>query len=100
MKTGSNSVTDQVAPQQATGNGPPGGPPGHAVVTIMINGNPVRLERGTYTVAQLKDKGGIPACDELNEVRGGRAHPIPNPDRVHIEGGEIFESSPGSCTSS
>ena len=85
----------------------PGNPPcetheGNApsLVTISINNQNYRISRGRHAVSELKRIASVPNCDELSEVIHGVPKPLPQEGHTHIEGGERFLSSPGSCSSS
>lgn len=75
---------------------------GHApaIVAIWINNHEHRISRGRHAVVELKRLDHIPACDELSEVVHGVPRPLAQEGYTHIEGGERFLSSPGSCSSS
>ena len=70
------------------------------LVTIVINGDEHKLRCGRHEVAELKERAGVPKCDELAEVKCGRLHPLDDDGHTQIEGGERFLSSPRSCPAS
>mgnify|MGYP003457184670 CR=1 FL=1 len=70
------------------------------LVTITINRNPKQIEFGNHTVVELKNLGGVPLADELDEEKNGNLHPLHDDGHVHIEGGEVFLSQPRSGGSS
>lgn len=71
------------------------------IVTISVNNDPYRLERGTYTVAQiLALKGQTPDGYMLLEEKDGPPMPVPPDHPVKIHGCEMFFSQPQSGGSS
>jgi hypothetical protein len=70
------------------------------LVTITINLKPKEVEAGNYTVAGIKNLGGIPLADELDEEKNGKLHPLHDEQHVEIKGGEVFKSQPRSGGSS
>lgn len=69
-------------------------------VRIEINGHEVFLGAGRHSVAELKRFGGVPATDELVQVKGGQIVVLQDDGFVVLEGGERFLSSVRSCPSS
>ena len=63
-------------------------------VTITLNGTPKEIHRGHRTVVELKDVGGIPQADELNQIIDGTLVPLADDGAVTIKGGEEFVSHP------
>jgi len=78
--------------------GEKGKPP--RLATITINRVPKEVEQGKHTVVEIKNLGGVPLADELDEERNGKLHPLHDDGHVHIEGGEVFLSQPRSGGSS
>jgi len=63
------------------------------IVTIFINGNPYRIERGERTVAEILSKvGQTPEGYLLLEEKNGPPLPLPSNLPVKISGCEIFHS--------
>lgn len=69
-------------------------------VTIVINNQKKEIHRGRATVAEIKQVGGVPAADELEQVIAGKLTPLPDDGAVTIKGGEIFISHPRDSGSS
>ena len=61
-------------------------------VTITIDGKPIAVERGVYTIENLKSLGGIALAYTLVEERGGKLVTLEDSASVDIKGGEIFHS--------
>lgn len=70
------------------------------LVTISIDRKPKEIEPGKYTVLEIKNLGGIPLADELDEEKNGKLHPLHDDGHVEIKGGEVFLSQPRSGGSS
>jgi hypothetical protein len=71
------------------------------IVTIFINKDPYRIERGQRTVAQILEKvGQSPDGYVLLEEKNGPPMPLPPSVPVKIHGCEIFYSQPQSGGSS
>lgn len=71
-------------PAHHTGKGPE--------VTIKVDGEPVKIHRGDYPVAEFKKLIGVPPSQELEQVIDGQFKLLDNDDRIEIRGGEIFVS--------
>jgi len=61
-------------------------------VTISVNSKPVQIHRGRQTVVVIKDKGGVPLAEELEEIINGVFTPLADDGAVTLKGGEIFIS--------
>ena len=71
------------------------------IVTIYINDQPYKIERGDRTVAEILDKvGQKPDAFVLLEEKGGTPMPIPPNQPIKIVGCEVFYSQPQSGGSS
>jgi hypothetical protein len=70
------------------------------LVTIMINGVNVQINRGRRSVAELKRAGGVPEADVLAQQVEDRLRELPDDGHVIINGGEQFVSYPRACASS
>jgi hypothetical protein len=73
---------------QNDGHDPQHGPD----VTITINAKPFTIHRGRETVAKIKETGGVPAAEELEQVIDGVFTPLADDGSVTLKGGEIFVS--------
>jgi hypothetical protein len=71
----------------SAGNGPK-----DDVVSVTIDNNAKNINRGTYTLSELKVALGIEENRELLEVKGHEPKPINPNSTIHIEGGEEFIS--------
>lgn len=70
-------------------------------VTITIGTNTeIQISEGVHTVTELKALGGVPEADDLEEVKNGKLHPLPDGSSVNIKGGEVFVSHPKNSQSS
>ncbi|WP_188130941.1 hypothetical protein [Paraburkholderia panacisoli] len=68
--------------------------PAPHLVTVKIDNNPVEIEAGTYLVAELKKKLGVPADKVLEKVLGpGDFPPLDDNSHIHVIGGEEFLSA-------
>lgn len=77
-----------------------GGAPSSRVVKIKINGTSHQIPYGRHSVAKLKELGGVPPADELDQVIDGQLVHLPNDGHVDIKGEEMFVSHPVSgCAS-
>ena len=72
---------------------------GHQV-TITVNGHEKQIHRGRQTVAHIKEVGGVPAAEELEQVVNGVFNPLPDDGAVTIKGGELFISHVRASSSS
>lgn len=70
------------------------------IVNITINNKVKEIHRGRQTVAEIKNVGGVPPADELEQVIGGKLTPLPDDGAVTIKGGEVFISHPRDSGSS
>ncbi len=68
--------------------------PAPHVVTVKIDNRPVEIEAGSYLVAELKKKLGVPADKVLEKVLGpGDFPPLDDNSHIHVVGGEEFLSA-------
>lgn len=68
--------------------------PAPHLVTVKIDNRPVEIESGTYLVAELKRKLGVPADKVLEKVLGpGDFPPLDDNSHIHVVGGEEFLSA-------
>jgi len=68
--------------------------PAPHLVTVKIDNRPVEIEAGTYLVAELKKKLGVPADKVLEKVLGpGDFPPLDDNSHIHVVGGEEFLSA-------
>lgn len=68
--------------------------PAPHLVTVKIDHRPVEIEAGTYLVAELKKKLGVPADKVLEKVLGpGDFPPLDDNSHIHVVGGEEFLSA-------
>lgn len=80
--------------------------PGHSEehrqdrVTITIDGQPKPIHRGRRTVAEIKQLGGIPQADVLEQIINGQLVQLDNNGAVVIKGDEVFVSHPRDSASS
>ena len=65
---------------------------GHELVTITINNEHKQIHRGEAKVSEIKELGGVPLADDLEEVVNGKLVPLPDGGKVNIKGGEKFVS--------
>lgn len=63
-------------------------------VTIKINGTGYTVSPGNHTVVELKQLGGVPLADDLNEIKNKKPHVLKDDGSTHIEGEEVFVSNP------
>ena len=69
------------------------GHPGHdRKVTITVDRIPKEILPGVYLIADLKERLGIDACRELDEVVCGEFKPLEEGTKIDIKGGEHFVS--------
>lgn len=64
------------------------------IVKIEVNNIVVEIHRGRQTVAKIKQVGGVPLADDLNQLIDGKLTHLPDDGAVTIKGGEIFFSQP------
>lgn len=65
-------------------------------VTITIDGTEKSVRRGQQRVSELKELGNVPSDYVLEQLVDGVLTALPDDGMVHIRGGEIFSSHPGS----
>lgn len=70
------------------GQAPQPGP----LVTITINNAQKPIHRGRQTVAAIKEAGGVPQADDLDQLVDGVLTNLPDDGAVTIKGGEVFVS--------
>lgn len=73
---------------------------GHGSVVIFINNVKYTVTKGVHSVAELKNTGGVPLADELEQIIRGKLVPLPDEGKVEIGGGEKFVSHPRDSASS
>ncbi len=61
-------------------------------VTVTVNGNNKEIHRGSYLVSDFKEKIGVEASQELDQVIDGQFQPLGDSERIVIKGGEVFVS--------
>ena len=61
-------------------------------VTIYINDNPLTLEKGRYTSADLKAKGAIPQEEAFYRVSGHELHELHDGQTIEVHAEEWFVS--------
>lgn len=68
----------------------------------LMSDNPVQIQRGTYTVAQMLEKAGVSPETHmlLQEIDGQPPLPVPPNQTLHIQGCEIFYVQPQTGASS
>lgn len=67
--------------------------PGHAhTVTIMLDNAPREIRPGAYEVKELKERLGIDACRDLDQIVCDEFKQLDDNSRIHIKGGEEFVS--------
>jgi hypothetical protein len=84
-----STIAEQPRAEHA-GNDPQPGP----VVTITVNDEPKSIHRGHQTVAAIKQAGGVPPADDLDQVIDGNLVPLKDDGAVTVKGGEVFVSHP------
>lgn len=62
------------------------------LVTVTVDGKPKEIAPGEYVVSIFKEKVGVPANYELEEVKDGRMVPLDDNAKIRIHGGEVFIS--------
>ncbi|NBS71813.1 hypothetical protein EBT31_23290 [bacterium] len=73
---------------------------GHGDVPVFINNVRHMVAKGFHSVVDLKNIGGVPLADELEQVMHGKLVPLPDDGKVEIGGGEKFVSHPRDSASS
>ena len=61
-------------------------------VTITINSEEHDIHRGRQTVVAIKQLGGVPLADDLDQLIDGQLVHLPDDGSVTIKGEEIFVS--------
>lgn len=64
----------------------------HRKVTVTVDNKPKEIEPGKYVVSVFKDRVGVPANYELEQVKDGRLTPLDDSSEIEICGGEVFVS--------
>lgn len=77
--------------QHGQADRPPKPEPGPEV-KITINNTVKAIHRGRHTVGEIKNLGGVPSADELEQLINGKLTPLPDDGAVTIKGGEVFMS--------
>ena len=62
------------------------------LVEIIVDTKTVKIQAGDHIVSVLKEKTGVAADRVLDQVTHGEFKELPDQDRVHIQGGEVFVS--------
>ncbi len=62
------------------------------IVTITVNNVPKSIHRGQQTVVAIKNVGGVPIADDLDQLIDGKLQALPDDGAVTIKGGEVFVS--------
>jgi hypothetical protein len=88
MKDIENQMNDAA---NEKGNKRPHPEPG-PIVTITINGVAKSIHRGRQTVVEIKNVGGVPLADELEQLIDGNLTTLPDDGSVVIKGQEVFMS--------
>jgi len=65
--------------------------PGHKV-KVVLNGDKVKIDSGTYIVSNLKVSLGVPSDYELDIIEDGQFKPLCDNDEITICGHEEFVS--------
>lgn len=63
-----------------------------AFVQITINGISKKIHRGRQTVVEIKNLGGVPLADELEQLIDKKLVPLADDGSVVIKGKEVFMS--------
>jgi uncharacterized protein YabE (DUF348 family) len=80
-----------MVPETQQGNlGPEASHP--AQVTVTVDGREVKVQAGTYTVADFKALVGVDASRELDEIVHGEFKPLDDNAKITIEKHEKFVS--------
>lgn len=61
-------------------------------VSVTIDNSTKDINKGVYTLVELKEALGVDANRELLEIKGNEPKPINSNSKIHIEGGEEFVS--------
>ena len=62
------------------------------LVTITVDGKPVRLEKGPYDLDEFKTKVGVDRAKDVDQLVDGAFVALDPHKKVHIKGGEVFVS--------
>lgn len=62
------------------------------MVGVTIDARKVRIQAGSYTLAELKAALSVESGKILDEVVGGEFRELNDKHRIHVKGGEIFVS--------
>ena len=93
----SENFSQESGAQHESGHASEGGPgDNQGLVTIKIDGSPYSVRRGEHKVSELKTIGNVPVDYVLEQLINGVLTALPNDGKVHIRGGEVFSSHPGS----
>lgn len=66
--------------------------PDHKLVTITVDGDPKKIERGNYGLAEFKVLIGVDENMDLDELIDGKFEAVSETKKIHIKGDEIFVS--------
>lgn len=69
-------------------------------VTVTIDGQSKTIHRGRQLVSAIKQTGGVPLADVLEQVVEGKLVPLDDDGFVVIKGDEVFVSHPRDSASS
>lgn len=83
---------DATHPSNEHGSDKKDNPSAKDEVRITINGIVKVIHRGRHTVIDIKNLGGIPLADELEQLVDGVLTPLPDDASLTIKGGEVFVS--------
>ena len=83
-----NFTQTDVLERSAKGGNPEPG----SFVEITINNVPKSIHRGRTSVVEIKNLGGIPLADELEQLVDGKLEPLPDGGSVTLKGHEVFLS--------
>lgn len=86
--------------EQAQEQGSQAGDHGQSIVTITINNTGFSIHRGRQSVGEIKETGGIPKADVLDQIVEGKLVELDDNGAVTIKGGEQFISHPRDSASS
>ena len=62
------------------------------IVTITVNNQPKQIHRGRQTVVEIKNVGGVPLAEELEQLINNKLTPLRDDGAVTIKGDEVFIS--------
>lgn len=60
------------------------------LVSVTVDNDTKNINKGVYTLHELKAALGVEESRELLEIKGNEPKPINPNAKVHIEGGEVF----------